>query len=572
MPVTFRLPSRDKTHALLAAAWIALSAAPAPSRAGDRIKDLQAANVVNRESKVDRPYHFGSQGAGSIFSNHASHTNRLIPVYAFGTKVDLGSVMGANSLYRDPAKIKALYGFPPKHTVNPGAEYADQSDFYRVQRDAVAKGAKHLFIVWFDGMDWPTTQAAAIVKSGRVYTEGKGSGLTFQDASTQFGYYVTSPTFDKNTLDFDAQTVVIPPDSFRGGYDAQIAGPNPWTLGPLGAKAPGYLKGQSADEADARGVASVGGVLHAYTDSSTSAAAFVSGRKAYNNGVNVTDGGEFVPTLFHELQSQGWKVGTVTSVPFNHASPAAMYAHNVYRDDYQDLARDMLGLPGIGQQLRKDEPHPGLDVVIGTGSGIVANEKALKAQGRNVVPGSLFITDADKAAVDVKNGGRYVVAQTEPGVDGGRALQRAAKGAADSGRRLFGFFGSKTSPHLPYQTADGKYDPAPGKDGKAESYTEADLVENPTLVDMTRAALTVLANPPDRRFALFVEAGDVDFALHDNNLDNAIGAIFSGDEAVRAIIAWVEANSNWDESVMIVTADHGHYLVIDDPEALVAPK
>ena len=335
--------------------------------------------------------------------------------------------MGANSLYRDPAKIKALYGFLPEHTVNPDAEYADQSDLYRVQRDAVARGAKHLFIVWFDGMDWPTTQAAAIVKSGRVYTEGKGSGLTFQDASTQFGYYVTSPTFDKNTLDIDAQTVVIPPDSFRGGYDARIAGPNPWTLGPLGPKAPGYLKGQSADKADAEGVASVGGVLHAYTDSSTSAAEFVSGHKAYNNGVNVTDKGEFVPTLFHELQSQGWKVGTVTSVPFNHASPAAMYAHNVYRDDYQDLARDMLGLPGIGQQLGKDVLHPGLDVVIGTGAGIVANEKALKAQGGNVVPGSLFITDADKAAVDVKNGGRYVVAQTEPGVDGGQALERAAK-------------------------------------------------------------------------------------------------------------------------------------------------
>ena len=101
--------------------------------------------------------------------------------------------MGANSLYRDPAKIKALYGFLPEHTVNPDAEYADQSDLYRVQRDAVARGAKHLFIVWFDGMDWPTTQAAAIVKSGRVYTEGKGSGLTFQDASTQFGYYRHQP-------------------------------------------------------------------------------------------------------------------------------------------------------------------------------------------------------------------------------------------------------------------------------------------------------------------------------------------------------------------------------------------
>ena len=89
---------------------------------------------------------------------------------------------------------------------------------------------------------------------------------------------------------------------------------------------------------------------------------------------------------------------------------------------------------------------------------------------------------------------------------------------------------------------------------------------------MTRAALTVLSARKGEPFALFVEAGDVDFALHDNNLDNAIGAVYSGEEAVRVIIDWVEANSNWDESVLIVTADHGHYLVIDDPEALASAK
>jgi alkaline phosphatase len=88
---------------------------------------------------------------------------------------------------------------------------------------------------------------------------------------------------------------------------------------------------------------------------------------------------------------------------------------------------------------------------------------------------------------------------------------------------------------------------------------------------MTEAAITTLA-ASKRPFALFVEAGDVDWALHDNNLDNAVGAVFSGEEAVKAIIAWVEKNSNWDESVLIVTADHGHYLVIDDPAALVGGK
>jgi alkaline phosphatase len=64
----------------------------------------------------------------------------------------------------------------------------------------------------------------------------------------------------------------------------------------------------------------------------------------------------------------------------------------------------------------------------------------------------------------------------------------------------------------------------------------------------------------------------VDFALHANNLDNAIGAVFSGEEAVRVVIRWVETNSNWDESVLIVSADHGHYLVIDDVKALAGVR
>ena len=104
-----------------------------------------------------------------------------MPVYVFGKKADLGIVMGVNSRYRDAEKIKATYGFLPENTLNPRAVYADQSDLYWVQKQAVARGAKHLFIVWFDGLDWSTTQAAAIVKTGKVYEEGKGSGLVFQD-------------------------------------------------------------------------------------------------------------------------------------------------------------------------------------------------------------------------------------------------------------------------------------------------------------------------------------------------------------------------------------------------------
>ena len=553
------------------------TASVASAEAKDLIKALQIANVATAKERIARRYHFGSQGPVGSFSNHTSHTNRLIPFYIFGSKLDPGPVIGKNSVYRDEKRLRDLYGFLPRNTLNPRAEYCDQSDMAIVLDGAVKKGVKHLFIVWFDGLDWPTTQAAAVSKTGKIYTEGKGSGLIFQDydanRTAKFGYFVTAPTHDKNVPDVDAQGVRIPSESHEGGYDPLIAGPNPWTPGPLAARAPGYLKGQSGDKDDQAGVLAVHRAIHAYTDSSCSAGEFVSGKKAYNNSVNVTDSGEFVPTLFHKLQGEGWKLGTVTSVPFNHASPAAMYAHNVDRDDYQDLARDMLGLRSIAQETGKEHAHPGLDVVIGTGFGQIASEKGLvAAQGKNGVPGNLFITDADRAAVDVKNGGKYIVATTTSGKSGEKTLMAAAEKAGSEGHRLFGLFGSKTLNHLPYRTADGRFDPSLDLDGKVDVIAPGDLIEQPTLAAMTRASLKVLAAKPEQKFILFVEAGDVDFALHKNNLDNAIGAVYSGEDAIKAVIAWVEAQSNWEESAMIVAADHGHYLVIDDLKAIAGAK
>jgi len=85
---------------------------------------------------------------------------------------------------------------------------------------------------------------------------------------------------------------------------------------------------------------------------------------------------------------------------------------------------------------------------------------------------------------------------------------------------------------------------------------------------MATAALDVLgAN--EKGFWLMVEAGDVDWANHNNNIDDAIGAVFSGDAAFDAITTWVEKNSSWDDTLLIVTADHGHMMTLDEPEKLI---
>ncbi|MEX0712222.1 MAG: sulfatase-like hydrolase/transferase [Pirellulales bacterium] len=45
----------------------------------------------------------------------------------------------------------------------------------------------------------------------------------------------------------------------------------------------------------------------------------------------------------------------------------------------------------------------------------------------------------------------------------------------------------------------------------------------------------------------------------------------SGDDAFREVAAWAEKEGRWDQTVVILTADHGHYLVIDEPDVLIPP-
>ncbi|HVX10777.1 MAG TPA: alkaline phosphatase [Pirellulales bacterium] len=478
------------------------------------------------------------------------HSNRLIPIYTFGLSLD--GFTGKKSVYRDPEQIKRLYGRLPEGSLNEQAQYFDQTDVYRLQKQAVAAGKKYVVLFIFDGMDWQTTRAAAVYQSGKVaYDSGRGTGLAFQDyrgVDTDFGYFVSSPHNDKTNVDADAQTVLNPGGTIPGGYDFRRGGDAPWST----PAEPAYLIGESLEN------------KQAVTDSAASATSMTCGIKTYNDAINVDSQGRQLVPLPRELQDEGFAIGVVTSVPISHATPAAAYANNVSRDDYQDLTRDMLGLPSIAH---REQPLTGVDVLIGAGwghDGLLAD-----GQGANFVRGNKYLTKDDLARIDAERGGRYVVAQRTPGQNGAEVL-RAAVEKAREGRRLLGFFGMRTG-HLPFRTADGKYNPAPGVTMSAEFYSDADVAENPTLADMTQAALDVLTEN-SQKFWLMVEAGDVDWANHDDNLDCSIGAVLSGDAAFRAITAWAERHHCWDDTALIVTADHGHFLVLDDPAALIGPE
>ncbi len=516
------------------------------SQAADTIAELQTAAATTNQSD------WGYWGPNpEKYSSWTSHSNRLIPVYTFG--IDLQAVSGKHSVYRDERAIRNLYGYLPEMTLNPDAQYFDQTDIYRLQQEAVATGKKRVILFVFDGMDWQTTRNAAIAKLGKVsYHEGRGEGLAFLDyrgTTTDFGYFVTSPHNEGTTINVDDQTVKNPGGKLRGGYDAGLCGKFPWgTITDVD-----YPIGRSET------------TQHAYTDSASSATSLTSGIKTYNDAINVDATGVGVLPIARTLQEDGFAVGVVTSVPISHATPACAYANNVHRNDYQDLTRDLIGRPSVFNP----EGLSGVDVLIGGGWGIETDKDG--AQGMNFVPGNKYITSADMAAINVANGGQYVVAQRTSGMSGTDVLNTGVALAKKNKQRLFGYFGVSLG-HLPFRTADGNFDPVVSignpKPAKAEVYSEADLRENVELKDMALAAVEVLDARSDRWW-LMVEAGDVDWANHSNNIDNSIGAVDSGDAAFQSVVSWIEQHGGWDETALILTADHGHYFNLVRPEALI---
>ncbi|MFM8577770.1 MAG: alkaline phosphatase [Planctomycetaceae bacterium] len=517
---------------------------------------------LQREAETDGVASWGYWGdRPDRHVSWSNHSNRLIPVYSFGISLD--SVARERSLYRDADRLRELYGRLPDETLAPHADYFDQTDVHRLQVEAADLGKKRIVLVVFDGMDWTLTRAAAVHRTGRVdYKAGRGSGLSFQDyrgTVTDFGFCVTSPANDGTTVDVDAQAVRNPGGRTPGGYNPVLGGATPWDP----SAAPRYLMGRDRE------------CPHAVTDSAASATSLCAGRKTYNDAINVDPEGRPLEPVARLLQRRGFAVGAVTSVPVSHATPACSYANNVSRDDYQDISRDLVGAPSA---FHRDKPLPGMDLLVGCGFGVDVQQDA--DQGSNFESGNKYVAESTLATIDAGNGGRYRMATRTPGSAGRDVLAEAARHAAPAGERLFGFFGTPEG-NLPFQTADGRFDPVvlPEETRQALeglkrkyspplSYAAKDIEENPTLADMAVVALDFLADRGP--FWLMVEAGDVDWAAHGNNIDNCLGSIHGGDAAFAAIVDWIERHGGWDDTVVIVTSDHGHMFVLTDPVAFAS--
>ena len=78
------------------------------------------------------------------------------------------------------------------------------------------------------------------------------------------------------------------------------------------------------------------------TDSAASGTALSTGTKTYNAAIGVDSNKQPIYSVATFLDQAGMAIGVATTVPINHATPSAFYAHNVDRNNYDSIAPWML--------------------------------------------------------------------------------------------------------------------------------------------------------------------------------------------------------------------------------------
>ena len=285
------------------------------------------------------------------------------------------------------------------------------------------------------------------------------------------------------------------------------------------------------------------------TDSASAITAMVTGGKTDAGNIAWQSGDPAngaIKTIAETLRDDlGFAIGVASTVPFSHATPAGVVSHNVNRNNYQDIAHEILF-----------DTQP--DVVIGGGlDGLFAKAVTNAAKADTDLNDNGFNDDYDafKAGTD---GTDYVFVERASGTDGGTALADAASHVdLANGDKLFGLFGTSGGNFEYYDVAD-----TPGTATITRSTTDStpSVDEDPTMAEMTTAALSVLNQDNDGFFVMF-EQGDIDWSNHSNDYENMVGGVVDLENAVTATENVVTAGTNgmnWSNTLMIVTSDHSN--------------
>lgn len=475
---------------------------------------------------------------------------------------------------------------------------------------------QNVIIMIGDGMGWEMARAAAIYKQiqegatgstlGDYYTAGMGAGLSFQALTN----YALTTTY--GTTIADAEGVFSTGNSALDGSESVTAGSsllenfffdpsfNPGTEASGGATvadgATGNLVGYDPvqggevpwDPAYYGGLVSAGFdpeyIKASYPDSANTATTLYTGVKSYNNAIGVDIFEQPLESILVTAALNGLSTGLVSSVPIDHATPGAAAAAVNRRSKYDGEYPEIDNI--LQQELGIYQPT----VLLGGGHPLSSVNEAPLPEG--VEPDFTYITEETYNYLTANpTDNRYGYTFLERGTDAAESLANtAAEIDPNTGERLLGLYGARgQNGNLPVSSADGDYSTTgldlftvfstegqepdterPLEPGETDaSFIARETNENPTLEELSTAALDVLGKDEDG-FWLMIEGGDIDWSAHDDNIDNLIGTTLDFDKSVASVIDWIENNGGWEENLLLVTADHDHYLTLNPnyPELL----
>jgi alkaline phosphatase len=251
----------------------------------------------------------------------------------------------------------------------------------------------------------------------------------------------------------------------------------------------------SMDDMATHGWAQTGSANDPVTDSAAAATAMSTGVKTNNGVVGMDADFNIVFSILEEAKSRGKMVGLVTTTQLTHATPAAFAAHISNRNF----------MTGIADQMLDAE----VDVILGGGEDEFIPDTEIgcypEAGERN--DGRNLLTEA------IALGYTYVCEPADfSAVDPASTI------------RLLGLFADEGMPR-PF---------------------------SPSLAEMTQKAIDILSKST-KGFFLMVEGGQIDWASHSNDADNAISDTIELDNAVKVARDYILVDN---DTLVIVTADH----------------
>jgi alkaline phosphatase len=289
------------------------------------------------------------------------------------------------------------------------------------------------------------------------------------------------------------------------------------------------------------------------TDSAAAATTMSTGIKTHSGAIGVGPDGSPLTHVMQLAEDLGKATGVVSSVEFSHATPAGFVAHNVSRNNYVEIANEMIY-----------SSHT--DVIMGAGNPCFDNDG--NYTGKYGDQGQFTYEGCGSESKHKYVGGTATWADLKDGtVTGGDGQERTVIQTREEFQDMMGGDTPDRVIGIPHAYKTLQYNRSAvdvpcytdeyGNEVCEEPYPYwTDVIETvPTLEEMTKAALNVLDNDKDG-FMLMVEGGAVDWAGHGNSSARVIEEQIDFNHAVEAAIDWVRANSNWGETLLIVTGDH----------------